>query len=304
MLADYSVLSHTASSNRVSSAEIGPAGDPNGLLWGSGEHKFYALYPSPNSPVFTDTEQEKVSLGATSFSGFIPSSQTLTQKGETATWLPQMQYAWLFARTVVSSPQSAVNLSFDPKYTAIEFTVDTGDNTRVDLSSFSIKTSASGRALAGDFTIPVESAETESSFTYSNTSQTITMDFTTLPGGKLTVQQGKPLTFTVLLLPRELKNLTITFTSDQFGTKKLALDDGAGNTLVFPGRRKYRIFNVRFPYLMTATGEDLIWDHAASGEGVIWSENAAGERIAWYDNGHGGNVNWGDGSGGGDLIWD
>ena len=108
----------------------------------------------------------------------------------------------------------------------------------------------------------------------------------------------------MLLLPRELKNLTITFTSDQFGTKKLALDDGAGNTLVFPGRRKYRIYGVQFPYLMTATGEDLIWDHAASGEGVIWSENAAGERIAWYDNGHGGNVNWGDGSGGGDLIWD
>jgi hypothetical protein len=304
LLADYSILSHEAKSNTVSSAEIGPAGDPNGLQWGSGEHKFYAVYPSPNSPQFTDTEKEKVSLDGSSFKGFTPAAQTLTQKGSTAVWLPQMQYAWMFARTVVSQPQTAVNLSFEPEFTAIEFSIGTGDNTRVDLSSFTLSTTASGYALAGEFTIPVETATTESTFTWANTSQSVTIDFTGLPGGKLTVQQGTPFVFTVLLLPREVKNLWITFTGDQIGTRKLAISDGSGNTLVFQGRHKYRLYGFSFPYLMTATGEDIIWDHEATGEGIIWSENANGERIEWNQNGHGGNVNWGQGSGGGDLIWD
>ena len=304
LLADYSVLSHETKSNRVSNATIGPAGDPNGLQWGTGAHTFYAVYPSPNSPVFTDTEKAKVSLNASSFKGFIPAAQTLTQKGETAVWLPQMQYAWMFARTAVSKPKDEVNLSFDPEFTAFEFSIGTGDNTQVDLSSFTLSTTATGYALAGDFTIPVETAATESTFTWANTSQSVTIDFTSLPGGKLTVRQGTPFVFTVLLLPREAKNLWITFTGDQIGTRKLAISDGDGNTLVFQGRHKYRIYGLSFPYLMTATGEDIIWDHEATGEGIIWSENANGERIEWNQNGHGGNVNWGQGSGGGDLIWD
>ena len=304
LLADYSILSHETYSSTVSRAQIAPAGDPNGLQWGTGEHKFYAVYPSPNSPELTDAEKAKVSLDASAFVGFIPSEQTVTQKSGTTTWLPQMQYAWMFARTVVSGQQASVELSFAPEFTAMEITVGSGDNDQVDLTSFSLTTSAEGYAVAGEFTIPVENEETESTFSYANTSQSLTIDFTALPGGKLTVEKGTPVTFTVFMLPREQKNLTLSFTGDQIGTKKLALSDRDMNTLVFQGRRKIRITGISLPKLMSATGEDVIWDHEAAGEGIIWSENAAGERIEWNSNGHGGNVNWGEDSEGGDITWD
>lgn len=304
LMADYSVTSHQASSHTVSSAKIAPAGNPNGLQWGSGEHQFLALYPSPNAPVFSAAEKAKLNLDETSFSATVPAAQTLTQRGTEDVWLPQMQYAWMFARTVVPRPQSEVNLSFIPEFTSIEFTISAGENDRVDLTSFTLSTSAAGYALAGDFTVPAGQAETESSFSYANTSQTVTIDFTSLPGGVMTVLQGSPLTFTVLLLPREQKNLSIRFTGTQIGSCSLAISDRAGNTLVFSGRNKYRIYGLSFPKLMHAEGEDIIWDQTASGEGVIWSESASGQRIEWNPGAHGGDVGWNGASGGGSITWD
>lgn len=278
-VSDYRVKSHVKlTGNLISRATVDPA-DKNGLQWGSGDHTFYAMYPSAATSGFTTAEKEKVSLTGTQMTGTIPSSQSLTWDGQRG--MPQMRYAYMFATASCPVNTESVNLPYYPQFTAFEFQIGSGKNAKVELTSFTLTAATGSNAVAGDFAYAIEDVNTSVSgdplaldkFTFSNISQSITVSFTGLTGGKLTVLEGKPVTFTVLALPQELTGLSISFTGEQIGTRTLKLNDNSGNALTFSAREKHLVHGLSFPKILTTTEEDVIWDTETLLEGLIWDNN-------------------------------
>lgn len=133
-----------------------------------------------------------------------------------------------------------------PEYTVFEFEVNSGDNPQVDLTSFTLTSKEEQNTLAGDFTF--QTAEADSTMlSCENTSQSVTIDFTKLPEGKLTVTKDKPATFVVLALPRAYSGLSVTFTGTPIGTRTLKLDYSDGVPITFPALKRHRIYGLSLP---------------------------------------------------------
>ena len=278
-MADYVVTSHMSSSSIRSRAFINPVaqsatGMPNGLRWGTGEHHFYAMYPSSNTVSFSTSEKAWIGLYETTMKGTIPgvlgepSTPSLTWSGLTGAGdikgVADMRYAWMFAKATAPARAEEVQLDFYPKFTAFEFTVGSGDNPSVTLSTFKLETSTSGVFLSGDFSLDGETG----AVTVKNTGASNSISLT-FPSG-VVVTPEKKLIFTVFTLPVNLTDLKITFTGTEIGTRKLALNTAAGVPLEFDACKKYRITGLRFPNFLTAHGEDIIWDFDVHGENLVW----------------------------------
>lgn len=232
---DYVVKDVKNESNVESRATISPE-EPNSLTWGSGSHTFYAMYPAPADNTFKEDH---------TLVGTIPAAQTVTQKPATNTWLPDMSYAYMMAKTVAND--GPVSLDFSTRFTAFSFTIGPGENTKVDVTSFIL--SSSSTALAGNFTV------NEDVYNFSSTSNAVTITWDPA------IEVTSDVTFTVFCLPQDLTNLTVTFTGDQIGTRSLKLNDAVGTPLVFKKNKKYRIYGMRFPKLTEVSfGEDILWD--------------------------------------------
>lgn len=255
-LCDYRIVTHsTLADNLTSRATIEPI-ERNGLQWGTGTHAFYARYPSG-------------SLTETQMTGTIPSAQNPAWSGLTGR--PQMQYAYMFARTTgVSAGAEEVNLKFEPAFTAFEFTVGRGKNASVALTSFTLATEDASGYLAGGFTLnnatfTVTTASDAVTVTPDGASKSITVSLE----GK-TVSEGNDLTFTVLALPKDLTKLKMTFEGPVIGIRTLRLNDASGSPLSFAACKKYRIQGISFPSVLTAEGEEIEWDLEGFEEDLIW----------------------------------
>lgn len=267
----------------MSHATVEAADGGKGLCWEEGTNNFYAMYPSAATVGFTPAEKNWIGLNNTTMKGTIPSAQTFTwgtftpdpAAGDPNVYFkgtPDMKYAWMFAKQTGEKGDSEVNLVFRPKFTAFEFTIGSGENASVTLQSFRLETEAAGAFLAGNFSIAGSSdAET---VTVSSTGATSYIDVTFPVGTKVTQATAsapaKELTFTVFALPVDITSLKITFTGTEIQTRTLSLLDGSGDPLSFTACKKYRIRGLRFPNLLTAQGEDILWDLDAYGEGLNW----------------------------------
>jgi hypothetical protein len=275
----------------VSQATIKASGA--GLSWGTGDHTFCALYPSPA----TTGVQSGVDFTDGTFIGVIPAAQTVTGASGSYIWKPDMNLAYMLARTAdVAAETASVNLAFKPKFTALEFTVDSGENASVSVSGFSLQAADgdTGNYPAGTVSIAEADYETPSNYSFSGTSRTITVTFSP----SLTVTSGHPVTFTVMALPRAMSGLSITFTGTEIGTRSLTLSESDGDPIVFEACKKYRIRNMSFPLLMPVTpGEDIIWDNTyevVAGDSIVWGTGAGTENVP-FDTGvpvSGDNINW------------
>ena len=133
-----------------------------------------------------------------------------------------------------------------PEYTVFEFEVNSGNNPEVDLTSFTLTSAEGQNALAGDFSLPASEADS-TMFSFTNTSQYVTIDFTRRPEGKLTVTKDKPATFAVVALPRAYSGLSVTFTGDPIGTKTLKLDYSDCVPITFKALKRHRIHGLSLP---------------------------------------------------------
>ena len=133
-----------------------------------------------------------------------------------------------------------------PEYTVFEFEVNSGDNPQVDLTSFTLTSAEGQNALAGDFTLQKTEADS-TMLTCTNTSQSITIDFTRRPEGKLTVTKDKPATFAVVALPRTYSGLSVTFTGEPIGTKTLKLSYSDGVPITFKALKRHRVYGLSLP---------------------------------------------------------
>ena len=271
--ADYRVVSHQTSSDNLMSRAAVVATDAagKGLTWEAGTtNHFYGMYPSAGMFGSSDVGYGWIALDEKTLKGTIPAAQTLTWTGRTGSGdikgSPDMRYAWMFAKASGRKGDDEVNLVFYPKFTAFEFTIGSGENPTVTLSSFKLETTdtASGAFLTGNFSMDGDSEAVTVAST--GATKAITVNF---PSGTV-VTPEKSLTFTVLALPKDLTKLQIWFTGTEIGERKLVLDDGDGEPLSFTACKKYRFSGLSFPSLLTATGEDIIWDLEAHGEGLKW----------------------------------
>ena len=133
-----------------------------------------------------------------------------------------------------------------PECTILEFEVNSGNNPEVDLTSFTLTSAEGQNALAGDFSLPASEADS-TMFSFTNTSQYVTIDFTKLPEGKLTVTKDKPATFAVVALPRAYSGLSVTFTGEPIGTRTLRLDYSDGAPITFKALKRHRIHGLSLP---------------------------------------------------------
>lgn len=281
---DYKVTSHTHTphGDLMDHAEVvATDASGKGLTWEAGTtNHFYGMYPSKAMFTSSDAGYNWIALDGTTMKGTIPSAQTnnLTWTGVTGTGdvvgTPDMRYAWMFANATGNKGDSEVNLVFYPKFTAFEFSIGSGENSIVHLSSFTLETTSSSAAvvLAGDFSLANGNTSSQTVTVSGTGSKSVTVTFPT--GTAVTratsTADAKNLTFTVFALPVDITSLKITFTGDEIGTRTLALNDGNGAPLNFTACKKYRIYGLSFPNFLVAQGEDILWDLEAHGEALKW----------------------------------
>lgn len=221
----------------------------SGLQWGTGEHEFFAIYPSPTIPDQNGSAtslEGKVKLKNNILTGYVPTTQTPieivnakavtnTQNGTTTTlrtatkWAkPDMRYSYMIARTTATPADKHVDLSFKPISTALEIDINTGNaaESTIVITSVTIQ-SISGRAITGNFTCPINSDGTPDSknIKIENGSSSLTIQ---LGASGISLTKGNVLRVTALLLPTAVTegDLRITisgnsnFGGDQTGVLK------------------------------------------------------------------------------------
>ena len=250
---DYKILTVTADGVR-SKATLKPV-DVNSLQWGAeGTYKFYARYPA-----------DATKLTETSMTATIPTTQQM-KKDDTGAWVPDMQYAFMFAKATATDTEAPVELDFYPEFTALQFEIGAGGNGEAKISSFTLTSTSD--PLAGDFSVACATGAASTA----STTKTLSMDVTNRSddGVLVITGGGESATITLFALPTDFTNLTLTVVGQPFGTRTLKLADKNGNMIAFTGGKKYWIKGLDLPELLEVTGEDINWDVAALGESIYW----------------------------------
>ena len=281
--ADYAVTGYTSVSNYISRAAIKPVG--NGLLWGTGKHVFYGMYPAPSDAPsgfsYTNGAMQAV----------IPATQAVTHatgSSAPARWYPSdMRYATLLAASDpagVDPPSSdndkkSVRLPFYPQYTAFDFEVFAGQHEQVTIEYFELVREEG--SIAGTYTVPLGQYYTgdnrsaaEAAVTVSGGASTIRVSFT----GGVTVKRSEgAVRFTVLTLPKTHTGLTIRFKlQGEENVRSLRLKTAAGVDVEFIPYRKYGIRGLSFPVELEALIHEPInwggWIDVLTVDPILWNQ--------------------------------
>lgn len=245
----------------------------SGLQWnGDGEHTFYAMYPSSlmhtedpsktvESGVYMDVSGENVLV-----KGFIPNVQNpvgeLEYDSQTKTYTakPDMNFAYMVAKSTATREAGNVSLSFVPIVTAVE--VELKNNTGATISIGEIQVKAN-ESVAGSFyadltdwtgTYP-ECSYIDGSESYNliNITTRVERDGLRIP---VPLQAGETLKFTVFLLPGSdddmIKDISISLSVTGMGSKTKTL---TGSEI--KDNLKTRIKNLNLPELKV-DGDDWL----------------------------------------------
>ena len=283
---EYRVVSHSGESGQIySTATLAPSGGATGLIWGTGDHTFYGMYPSPGYPGSLYGVQS-FTAGTMVFS--LPAAQVVTRQGETAIYAPDMSLAPMLCKTgPVAARTLEVNLAFIPQYTAYSFTVTKGGNDEVRLKRF-ILTSRTGD-LTGTVTVPKDQYGDPEAVTVENGGKEITIDWS---GSPIILNAANPsVTYTVLALPQAVSGLKLSFLADVTvgsltatdKTTSLSIKTEEGVEIGFVPYNKYCITGLDFPLIIDANLPDnIIWDYGISiMDNVIWWTAAELENLGW-----------------------
>ena len=209
------------------------------IQWnGDGVHEFYAMYPS--SMMFTEnpdkTLETGVYLNKTTVTGVVPFSQQplnvsdVTGKGNYVA-KPNMDYAYMVAKSQAIREQGYVDLTFVPIVTAVEMTLQYPENGTSAIHIGEIQVTSS-QPITGKFTAdlagwnPADGYPTCTNDT-KNAIETIQIT-TRIKNGNtyepIKLDKGNTLTFTVFLLPgSNVEDLTVRLsdTGAGYASKKM-----------------------------------------------------------------------------------
>lgn len=205
------------------------------IQWnGDGVHDFYAMYPS--SMMFTEdptkTLETGVYLNNTTVTGVVPFSQQplnvtdVTGKGNYVA-KPNMNYAYMVAKSQANRKQGIVDLTFVPIVTAVEMTLQypTNGTSAIHIGEIQV---TSSKPITGKFTADLAGWDPAEGYpTCTNDANNVieTIQITTrIKNGNtyepIKLDNGNTLTFTVFLLPgSNVEDLTVRLS-----------DTGAGYT--------------------------------------------------------------------------
>ena len=265
--ADYKISGTITPDRAKSRASIEPAQN-NGLVWGSGAHQFYGVYPSS----VTLGADGQISPAIAPVQSYSNKKATVWDAAEEIFVYPNMDLA-LMAASVTASPGNSVELVFKPMVTTFRFTVGGSD---ADVTLQRMELSSSACALSGSFTAVLsatsDSEQSTIAYTVPNLADgngKVTFNLADKP---CVVNSGKKLTFTLFVLPSSkqtaviegngsaaipyLDELTLRFYTTVGGDNKvLALPlkysasaaEHPGEWVKFPAGKKIHIRGVTVP---------------------------------------------------------
>lgn len=208
------------------------------IQWnGDGNHNFYAMYPS--SMMFTEdpskTLETGVYLNGTTVTGIVPfSQQPLKIEGDgNYVVVPNMDYAYMVAKSQATRKDGTVSLSFVPIVTAVEMTLQYPSNGTETIYIGEIQVT-SKTAITGKFTTDLSKWNPESGYPNCENDSENTVETIQITTRKkdekgiykpLELKQGGSLTFTVFLLPgTDVNNLIIRLSDTGAGYASKTMD--------------------------------------------------------------------------------
>ena len=262
--ADYKVTGNVTVQDQKSISEMTPAG-ADVLYWGTGAHVFFALYPAAGmvseqgrTVAAADAKIEPVAGtdNAVVITGKLPASQTLYHEGTSRVYKPDMNYAYMFARSSVASPSSKVTLPFSPLVTAFDLTLKAISDDMLTTKLSSVKlTSTTSDMSASQFKVRVNATGDATLTEATGTGREIVA---TIPDGGVMLSPDEAVKLTLFALPVNQENLTLTLTFANGATRTLALK--RGNAFIpVPARQKVYISNIGVPgsiYYLEASGPE------------------------------------------------
>lgn len=233
--------------DKYSYATAAPYNAEHGLIWGSGTHHFFSLYPAPLSSGSLAISDSK-GLATTT----LPADQSTTQSrtGKTESYYARMDLAYMTAATSAASGTESVELSFTPIVTTFYVTVvnTTGAAMtlrRVALSSGINAMTATWRTSFTDANVRTYTFSEASSWvstpTRTEANSTVYADF-----NGVSIAQNGSLTVALFAIPKDITQLSLKITSDETGEITLPLKY-QGNWIPFTGGNKHNISNVSIP---------------------------------------------------------
>lgn len=195
------------------------------IQWnGDGVHDFYAMYPS--SMMFTENPDKTLETGVylnnTTVTGVVPFSQQplnvsdVTSKGNYVA-KPNMDYAYMVAKSKATREEGYVDLTFVPIVTAVEMTLQYPENGTSAIHIGEIQVTSS-KPITGKFTADLAGWDPAKGYpTCTNDANNVieTIQITTrIKNGNtyepIKLDKGNTLTFTVFLLPgSNVEDLTV-----------------------------------------------------------------------------------------------
>lgn len=277
--ADYSVIPDKTDSTKATIQNLSNDGGytqdqvgendiaGNGLAWVRGqedvEHIFYAVYPgvklrgvSADEGTGTTVAEGSADLAGTqgNLALYIPETQAFSEQGNLDLYGNMTAYA------KGKGTDSSISMEFEPAYTTFEISIRSGD-AAIGMTSFSLISNAASETataapLAGYYAAQYD-ADGNRTFDVSDadkTAITVNLNGKSAPAAA----DDEDLTFSVLALPQDLTNLSVSFTlAGGAGTRTLALTkkgtDGNYAPITFSACRKHRIYG-----LVLSNGELLI----------------------------------------------
>ena len=230
--ADYDV---DVTGEKVITTSLSRRGE-SALQWGNpnNKHTFYAVYPAPSE----STAGENLN-GTSTIVGTIPSEQPSSsyekKNGYDHIFTPNMNYAYMVAKTVIPVPNNigeSVYLRFMPIATALEITLQNGSGRTLNLKNVVLSSEANG--IAGSFASDLETMTVTASANVhygtgypettstGNASKSITIPFAqgVAEGAtSLEVKVGESVTFTAFMLPTaDITDLQMRINGEEGGS--------------------------------------------------------------------------------------
>ena len=237
--------------------------DGEGLLWGTGAHNFYAVYPSPKMLSIYGEDADVASaikLEGNKVTATLPSVQRPRQyvAATDGNYIvhPAMRYAYMVAAATYIDPSkdADVTLVFNPIVTAVEISLkNTGTATIEGITNVAI---TSDNELCGDFEVEASSGNITRISTGDNY-KSIQIPLVE-QGTSVDLKTDETITFTAFMTPAaDLKSLKITlFYANGVGQKQATISR-SNNGIIVEAKKKNFIANVPVNFSEAVSKVDL-----------------------------------------------
>lgn len=214
-----------------------------GLCWETGEHNFYAIYPSP--AMLDKNGEDNVVVNSLKIEGnevtaYLPNLQapsafvaptTIGDDKKHYIIHPAMRYAYMVASATKKQPTENVSLTFNPIITAVEMTIENAGTATIE--GVQLVSLSSTNVICGEFSIDVTNKSIVKYYSTADSYKTVSVPVAET-GKTIDLAPGDKLTFTAFLaLNADLDKITTTIVyANGVATKKATLTGSNGAIVV------------------------------------------------------------------------